>query len=692
MSQKYVFADFEFRSVSESALDLVCCSLTFDGIIEEYWLFCGVNDNTENIEKLRARLTQLQADGYVAVGYSVEAEASSLISMEFDPLLFKWLDLFLEYRMLQNHCHRLMYGKQYIDGVVKLCPIFGEKGKQNLAAALYKLCGHEIDTKHKTAMRNIIIHGTPEEVEANRHDIQKYCTSDIIYLPELLDAIKKEYLKLVPRRDAYGKFDGDMLGMIKQEAYWRGEYAVRTAMMVRHGYPINLEWARNLTDNIPHIMKDMIQEINSYFPDIQPFRWNKPKYNRAGELVENGRYSQNQKAIREWIGKQPFARDWELTDGGKKGKKEFSLKQEEWEKHYNFRHSFPSDNFGAQMVRYGKTAQSLKGFKDKGGAQNKTFWDHVGSDGMVRPYMNPYGAQSSRTQPGSIGFLFLKSAWQRAMCQAPEGYAIGAIDFSSQEFLLGGIQSGDKKMLAAYASGDVYLAYGKEIGVIPKDGTKKTHEKERDAQKPVILGWQYWITGHGLSKQLINQTGRMWEPEEAQDLLDTLDATYSTFAEFRQRMIDLYESHRYLKLIDGWYMWGNNQSERSTANCHVQGMGAAIMRKAVQLAQDAGLKVIFTLHDALYIMFKVTDTESMETLKNCMREAFMYYFKGEEKEQAGMIRMDAKAWSNEFQDGEFRTKSNFVVKTSRFHIDSRSVSEYKLFSKYFLTASGQDLL
>lgn len=673
MSSKYAFADFEFRSVSEPTLDLVCASLLVDGVAHEFWLFDKKNDAPK--QALKSRLHALKVTGYTIVAFAAEAEASSLISLGLEPLEWVWLDLHIEYRMLQNHQYKLLYGKQLIDGKIKDTKPFGEKGKQNLAAAMFKLCGVIIDTEHKEKMRNIIIYGTPEEVEANKEDIQKYCTSDVLVLPRLKDEIVKFYAKIIPRKDPYGYFEGDQLGMLKSEAKWRAETSVRTAHMVRHGYPINIEWARNLTENIPLILKEMIEDINSQFPDIQPFRWNK----------KDARYSMNQKNIQEWI--LANHRDWERTETGKP-----SLKLEAWESEYSFRHDFPRGNFGAQMVRYGRTAQSLKGFKDKGGSQNTTFWDHVGSDGMVRAYINHYGAQSSRYQPGSIGFLFLKSAWQRSICQPPEGYAIGAIDFASQEVLLAAILSGDKKLYEAYCSGDIYLAYGKEIGIIPPHGTKQTHEKERDAQKPVLLGWQYWITGHGLSKQLRNQTGKYWDPDDAQELLDKLDETYHTFAEYRQRMVDMYRAHKHLKLLDGWYMWGDNPSERSVANCWPQGMGGAIARKFVQLAQDAGLKVLFPLHDAGYIMYKVNEPQDMDTLALCMKEAFIHYFKGWQREWAHAIRLDAKAWGSSYKDGEFITKSNLVVKTSKYHLDKRAASEYEMFKKYFISSSGQDLL
>ena len=69
------------------------------------------------------------------------------------------------------------------------------------------------------------------------------------------------------------------------------------------------------------------------------------------------------------------------------------------------------------------------------------------------------------------------------------------------------------------------------------------------------------------------------------------------------------------------------------------------MRKAVALAQDAGLNIIFTLHDALYIMEKSEDIkDAMDLLSKCMKDAFVFYFHGALKEYAALIRVDGKVW------------------------------------------------
>ena len=116
------------------------------------------------------------------------------------------------------------------------------------------------------------------------------------------------------------------------------------------------------------------------------------------------------------------------------------------------------------------------------------------------------------------------------------------------------------------------------------------------------------------------------------------------------------------------------------------------MRKAVQLAQDAGLQVIFTLHDQLFIMFKSEDIHSMDILKECMYEAFIFYFEGKAKEAASLIRLDGKVWGNEINDGEIITDKGFKIEAQKHFVDKRSKKQYNQFSKFFKLNLSLDLL
>ena len=663
---KFAFVDFEFNKVTEAKLNLVCCAILVDGEIHKFWLH---KDDTNSLERLNQFINNLNDEGYIFVGFATEAEASSFISMGLNPVMFKWIDLHIEVKMLYNHNMALSTGKHLVDGkVIWIKPFSGVKPKTNLASSLYKFCGVMIDTEHKEEMRKLIISEPEDFTEQEQNSIMEYCASDVKYLPQLFEAIQKNLVKFIPR---------SLQANLPKEMLWRGEYSARTAIMVRHGTPINMEWARNLADNVPLVLTECIQDINSQF-DSHPFRFDKKEC----------RYIMDTKMLRSWVETLPFKNQWKLTDN-----KQYSLALEAFEDHFHFRHEFPRGNLGAQMVRYLKLKQSLSSFNFKDGQKESTFFDYIGSDNYSRPYMNHYGAQSSRTQPKSSGFLFLKSAWMRSICQPPKGYAIGGIDYSSQEFLLSAVCSQDQKMIDAYKGGDVYLYYGKGIGLIPPEGTKKTHGAERDLCKSTVLGLSYLMTKVGLSKKLTADTGRFVSEDEADDLVNKFDALFNVFSSWRGDVISHYETAGYLRLPDGFFMFKDNPSFRSAANMPLQGAGAAIMRKAVQLAQDKGLKIIFTLHDAIYLMSKQENIlTDMDILRDCMKEAFCFYFTGKAKEDASIIRLDGKIWGPDCYEGEVVTNTGFSIESSKIHVDKRSQEEYNRFSKYFTENPNLELL
>jgi hypothetical protein len=442
--------------------------------------------------------------------------------------------------------------------------------------------------------------------------------------------------------------------------------------MVTLGYPINVRQVRNYADSAGEILEEIQEHINITFPDVAPFERKK----------KESRYVQKEKKIFNWIETLPFKKKWGLTAGGK-----YSLSLDAFTKFFPFSHDYPDKNFGAQMVRLLKTKQSLNGFMPtEVGKKRRSFWEDVGSDGRVRPYFNIYKAQSSRSQPKATGFIPLKAAWMRALIVPPKGKMLVGLDYGSQEFLLAGLEAEDKAMITAYESGDVYLWAGKQWGVIPKSATKETHGLERDKCKGAVLGIGYGLGADGLARNIEQNTGVKTSYDEALQYIRNYDNTFYKYTEWKVKMLDQYRRKGFWKLPDGWYMWGDNDNDRSVKNCPIQGLGACIMRKAVALAQDAGLNITYTLHDALYMECDLYDFAAVRKLHQCMDEAFRFYFTGAMRERAN-CRIDGKIWSPEV-DSLVVGKINlgFPCEIMTRHIDKRAKKDYDRFSKYFESA------
>jgi len=684
---RLLFLDFEFNKLVEENVNLVSC-VTHDsssGITRKFWL----HKNEKNQDALRRHLRNYD---YI-VGYQCVAEARSLYSLNIDPLSKKWIDLFLEYRMLSNHNDKLNWGKQLVEGKVKFVTkpkpkwerseedsMNGFKPTHSLAEATYKLTGQIRDTAEKDAVRDLIISEPAKFTQEERERILKYNADDVEFLPTIWDAIKVEYSSLLHE-------DELDWGLYFEEALWRGRYSAHTAIMESIGYPINVEATKNFSAQIPSILTECQRDINEQFIDpsvtnkvtarVQGFDWQQMiPFKWDGKKV---RYTWNQKAARDWIEKNCNPDDWMKTDKGA-----LSLSLEAFEKRFAYRHDYPRGNFGAQMVRFLKLKQSLYGFSMSGAKGRKNFWDSVGPDGRVRPYMNIYGAQSGRSQPAATGFMFLKPAWMRALVQPAEGLFMAGIDYGQQEFFLAGLISGDQNMIDAYLSGDPYLYMGKQAGTIPPEGTKKTHERERDLMKSTTLGILFGMSKYGLAYKLTADSGTEYTEQDAQELIDMFEEVYPDYIDWRREQLHSYQDGMAFSTLDGWKLWCDNDNPRSVLNVPVQGGGASIMRKAVDLAVGAGCRVVFTLHDAIYIEGKVGQEEHIVRLRDAMRDGFAYYFEGTPYEEvAKKIKLDPKAWGPGFPEkGEINIKG-MSIPVSTLHLDSRAAADYERFSPFF---------
>ncbi len=668
-----VVIDFEFNSIVEPTVNLVCAS-TLDlktGKKTNWWL----HGNKDTQKKLADYLRKYD----VVMSYAAVAEARSFLALGLNPLSFKWIDLFIEYRMMTNHNDLLQWGNQLVDGKVRSVrkpkpkwerteedKATGFKATHSLAECTYKLTGEIRDTAHKNKMRDLII-SNPENFSADeRKAIMAYCLDDVVFLPKIWARLKEEFGKLVRDPDMQEYF---------REALIRGRYSAHTAIMESHGYPIDVEKTKNFSKQVGCILYDLQREINGLFPAIKPFRWNRPEQ----------RFSWDQIKTKNWIAENHDVTKWLKTDGGA-----LALSLDAFEKFYSFRHTYPEDNFGAQMVRYLKLKQSLYGFSDSGG-KRKNFWDSVGSDGRARAYLNHYGAQSSRSQPGASGFMFLKPAWMRALVIPKPGKFMASIDYGSQEFFIAALESECPNMIEAYLSGDPYMYTAKLAGAIPQDGKREDYEGTRNLFKATTLGISYLMTKYGLAIKLTNDTGREWTEDEAQEQIDLFFDAFPELHDWQEDIQETYAGGCAIKLPCGWIMWGDNENIRSVTNVPVQGMGASIMRKAVDLAVSRGVKTLFTLHDALYMEGDVGHEHTVKELRDSMRDAFVHYWEPKYKELAAKIKLDPFLWGPGYKKDSELDIDGWKVPCSNLYIDGRAQVDYDKFSKYFLNPAT-DLL
>ena len=170
----------------------------------------------------------------------------------------------------------------------------------------------------------------------------------------------------------------------------------------------------------------------------------------------------------------------------------------------------------------------------------------VGKDGRNRCLLSAFRARTGRNQPSNSKFIFGPSAWLRGLIKPENGSAIAYIDWSQQEFGIAAALSKDPKMMAAYQSGDPYLAFANQAGAVPTDGTKQSHPNERALYKACVLAVQYGMGSRSLA-------ARIGQPEiVARDLLDLHRKTYKVFWEWSDGCLDYAMLHGKLWTVFGW--------------------------------------------------------------------------------------------------------------------------------------------
>jgi hypothetical protein len=230
----------------------------------------------------------------------------------------------------------------------------------------------------------------------------------------------------------------------------------------------------------------------------------------------------------------------------------------------------------------------------------------VGPDGRNRCNLSPFRSITSRNQPSNAKWVFGPSAWLRSLIRPKPGTALAYIDWSQQELGIAAALSQDENMLAAYRSGDFYLAFAKQARAVPAEGTKATHPAERERFKVTALAVMY-----GGSEHLISRNTGL-ELAYAKDLLRLHKRTYPQFWAWRGRVINALHLQGHIDSALGWRLHRGNslRTDRTVANFPMQAGGADMLRLAVCYLTDANIQVIGPVHDAVLIEAPVDDIDN----------------------------------------------------------------------------------
>ena len=396
-----------------------------------------------------------------------------------------------------------------------------------------------MDGAEKQTMRDLAIRGGPF-TDDERQALLDYCAEDVHALERLLP-------RMLPRIDV-------------PRAFLRGRYGWASASMEHRGIPIDVPMFKHLKNRWGHIQTALVEEVDARYGVFDGTTFKREKF--ADWLIASGI-------------------PWPRLGSG-----QLDLKDD------TFRSMAKAHPAIAELRELRAALGKMRLFDDLA----------IGPDGRNRTGIMPFRARTGRNQPSNAKFIFGPSRWLRSLIKPEPDMAIAYIDYGQQEFGIAAALSNDEAMAAAYRSGDPYLAFGKQAGAIPPDGTKASHSAERAQFKQCVLAVQYGMGAEALAT-------RIGQPVDmAKRLLRLHRETYPAFWRWSEAAVDRAMLLGRLETVFGWPIHvgpsadpARGANARSLANFPCQAHGAEMLRLACCMLVEAGIGLCAPVHDAVVI-------------------------------------------------------------------------------------------
>jgi DNA polymerase-1 len=495
-------------------------------------------------------------DRAVVVAFYASAEVSCFLELGW-PLPRNLIDLYIEHRVQTNGLPRPKPERK--ETTATSGKVQKGDGRDSLLGALaLRGLGH-IDVDDKVRLRELILtESNPSE--SQRAEILNYCASDVVGTEALL-------CYMLDRRQ-----------IDWPRALWRGRYAIAAAKMERTGTPVDLPLHRRLAAAWPALRRALIADVDrSYgvFDEAGTF-----KTDRFRALVTANNWP------------------WPTLPSG-------ALEL--------------SDDVFDEMARFHPELRPLYELRSSLGKMRLTGLA-IGADARNRCLLSMFQAVTGRNQPSNSRFIFGPSRWMRGLIKPPPDRGLAYCDWETQEIAIAAALSGDERLIADYATGDIYLAFARAAGLVPPDATAESHREIRERCKVIVLGIGYGMTADGMAIRAgITRA-------EARSLLDVHRHTYKKFWQWTEDAVatGLFDGEMQTKF--GWRRQiTSNPNARSLQNWNAQSHGAEMMRAAAIAATEVGIAVCCPVHDAFLIEAPVdrlaADVAAMRAIMSAAGEA-----------------------------------------------------------------------
>ena len=225
----------------------------------------------------------------------------------------------------------------------------------------------------------------------------------------------------------------------------------------------------------------------------------------------------------------------------------------------------------------------------------------VGSDWRNRASLAPYRAVTGRNQPSNSGFIFGPAVWLRSFIRPPPGKALANLDWKTQEPAIGAAYSGDKALMAAVQTSDMYTAFLLMVGSpIPTNpvGRKRLRQMSKVLNLAIIYG-----KGVPALAAEMNIS-----EEEAAHWMALHRSAYPVLHAWLDGVVREARETKSLATCFDWTLHITKATKPNTVRNYLfQATGSEMMRLAHMRGIGRGLKIVAPVHDAFLIEADAAD-------------------------------------------------------------------------------------
>ena len=284
--------------------------------------------------------------------------------------------------------------------------------------------------------------------------------------------------------------------------------------------------------------------------------------------------------------------------------------------------------FGHDLYEYTKIRSSLKMLKN---CKPENIFENY----LKYESLKPWGTKTGRCAPSTKKFIW---GWHKALFPivqpTDDNTWLVELDFNSQETFLQAALCKDEVCYEAYCSKDIYLYFLHRFGEIPdedwriltSDELKDKYHKLRKPFKGVILGSSY---GLGAAKLASRENISI---EQAKERLSLIESTMEASSRFKRHIFDACNEFDYIGTDDfalAKLPLTNDKIYTVMKNFSFQSMGATILhwivREIYNNPNKYHVKVISTVHDALWFECKKNDYEAIKSIETLMSAYANHY-------------------------------------------------------------------